>query len=549
MGVERTFVPISDGDVGDAGGPLRIALASWNVNYARPSEADAREWLGVGKHAAADVYAVGLQEFDGSVRSFVHPDGTLQAEWVAAIEKAIASFGGDHVLLAEVRLAGMLFVVYATGRVAGEARNVSASYVGCGLRVMPYYQLGNKGGLAVRFEYRGKSVCILSCHLAAHSHYCQRRNRDFHRIVRRLRLGESPLFAEARPVLDHDCVFVMGDLNYRICLPGEEARRLAHAGDLDGLAACDQLRLQQQYGRSFVGFDEAPLSFPPTYKYDVGSPAFDSSDKARGPAWCDRILWKATGARVRPLAYDSRPSVIASDHRPVIGVYEVHLDATESPHSSPASSPRSNGKGVPLTQSNGHIGTSPHVRPRALPVRTALAAVDALMRALVVSSALVALFLGTPRPAEPLPSSPVRVTGVLGAGGGVPWAGRQPGTLWALLRGLLSTEGMGHRRLFPRTAADLSANRLLALMFLAAPLLFEAIVGVAYGLSYWVRVVVSLIVLAPATRGATLALVPVWVLLTWPAVAAVALICVRDSLRARRSLAAAVYPSLGMHRA
>eukprot|EP01137_Pigoraptor_chileana_P002253 Opistho-2@40822 len=272
---ERTFVPLANGDVHTDGDSLRVFLATWNVNCASPDIDDVRKWLSLSKDAASkvDVFAIGLQEFDLTARAFVYADDTIRAKWIDAIEKVL---GDNFVQLAEVRLAGMLLVVYATGHVAGEARDVGASYVGCGLRVMPYYQLGNKGGLAVRFDYKGKSVCILSCHLAAHSHYCQRRNRDFHRIVRRLLLGESPFYAGSHPVLSHDCVFVMGDLNYRICLPSEEARRLAMAGDLGALSACDQLRLQQQYGRSFVGFDEAPLTFPPTYKYDVGSAQFDS---------------------------------------------------------------------------------------------------------------------------------------------------------------------------------------------------------------------------------------------------------------------------------
>lgn len=56
----------------------------------------------------------------------------------------------------------------------------------------------------------------------------------------------------------------------------------------------DQLRIQQQSGKAFHdGWQEGEITFLPTYKYDVGSVArFDSSEKHRGPSWCDRILYR-----------------------------------------------------------------------------------------------------------------------------------------------------------------------------------------------------------------------------------------------------------------
>lgn len=42
----------------------------------------------------------------------------------------------------------------------------------------------------------------------------------------------------------------------------------------------------------FRGFIEGKIDFPPTYKYDLFSDDYDTSEKCRTPAWTDRVLWK-----------------------------------------------------------------------------------------------------------------------------------------------------------------------------------------------------------------------------------------------------------------
>ncbi|OJD18764.1 hypothetical protein AJ78_01235 [Emergomyces pasteurianus Ep9510] len=56
----------------------------------------------------------------------------------------------------------------------------------------------------------------------------------------------------------------------------------------------DQLHRQQRDGKALHdGWREGDISFLPTYKYDVGTTGtFDSSEKQRGPSWCDRILFR-----------------------------------------------------------------------------------------------------------------------------------------------------------------------------------------------------------------------------------------------------------------
>ncbi|KAG6010381.1 hypothetical protein E4U21_006945 [Claviceps maximensis] len=63
---------------------------------------------------------------------------------------------------------------------------------------------------------------------------------------------------------------------------------------LDSLLPHDQLRRAMMQRKIFHdGWREGPITFLPTYKYDVGTVAlFDSSEKQRSPSWCDRILYR-----------------------------------------------------------------------------------------------------------------------------------------------------------------------------------------------------------------------------------------------------------------
>ncbi|KAH0544434.1 hypothetical protein FGG08_001461 [Glutinoglossum americanum] len=82
-------------------------------------------------------------------------------------------------------------------------------------------------------------------------------------------------------------------------LPDKMDPRLDPASMLTTISSLlphDQLRKQQASRRVFHdGWCEGPITFLPTYKYDVGTVGvFDSSDKKRSPSWCDRILFRSS---------------------------------------------------------------------------------------------------------------------------------------------------------------------------------------------------------------------------------------------------------------
>lgn len=107
------------------------------------------------------------------------------------------------------------------------------------------------------------------------------------------------------------------------------------AGNLASLLPHDQLLREIKFnlGHRLRGFSEGPITFNPTYKYDLHSDEYDSSLKHRSPAWCDRILWKSTRGvevaaddpnRVQQLHY-KRYEANVSDHRPISAAFVVKV--------------------------------------------------------------------------------------------------------------------------------------------------------------------------------------------------------------------------------
>lgn len=107
----------------------------------------------------------------------------------------------------------------------------------------------------------------------------------------------------------------------------ETVMQLAEKNQTKELVPLDQLNIERKAGRCFHEFDEGPINFPPTYKYQPGTDGYDNrpEKKVRAPAWCDRILWRTAddASHVCLLSYNHsmRPNV--SDHKPVYATMQV----------------------------------------------------------------------------------------------------------------------------------------------------------------------------------------------------------------------------------
>jgi len=77
--------------------------------------------------------------------------------------------------------------------------------------------------------------------------------------------------------------------------------------------------------KAFVESTEGQITFPPTYKYNLGSNQFNLSEPPhkRSPAYTDRVLYKNSGKVIVVQKEYSMGDLTDSDHRPVTAIFEI----------------------------------------------------------------------------------------------------------------------------------------------------------------------------------------------------------------------------------
>ncbi|XP_015245362.1 PREDICTED: inositol polyphosphate 5-phosphatase K-like isoform X3 [Cyprinodon variegatus] len=286
---------------------VRLHMVTWNVATADPP-ADVASLLHLNSPKTADLYVIGLQEVYSGPLRFVS-DMIFDDPWSQLFISTLAPRG---------------------------------------------YVKGNKGGVSVRLSFYGHMLCFLNCHLAAHMNYASERVEEFEYIM------ETQTFdcKKAPRIVDHRLVFWFGDLNFRIQDHGMHfIRSCINNQTYDLLWSRDQLTMLKKKEPLLQDFEEGPLDFQPSYKFDLNSDTYDSrlyaswfgfNAKKRKPAWTDRILWRVRPKspppeeqnvlkerkhneeeehplQVRLNLYTSKMEYSVSDHKPVIGVFTLEV--------------------------------------------------------------------------------------------------------------------------------------------------------------------------------------------------------------------------------
>ncbi|KAI0566102.1 Endonuclease/Exonuclease/phosphatase [Gracilaria domingensis] len=162
---------------------LNIFAGTWNVNGRSPEQdLDLTPWLFPLPRADRrpfDVYMLGLQEVQSLTgMDAVRSDTIRGVEWRTKIHQLLDD---DYDIVAEKQLVGIMILVFVRKNHFGYLANVKISTAATGF----LNAVGNKGGIAVRFQLYDRTISCVSCHLTAHTGNVERRNQDFRDVVRK----------------------------------------------------------------------------------------------------------------------------------------------------------------------------------------------------------------------------------------------------------------------------------------------------------------------------------------------------------------------------
>ncbi|KAF6759917.1 hypothetical protein DFP72DRAFT_805883 [Ephemerocybe angulata] len=179
---------------------------------------------------------------------------------------------GPYQFLVKERLMGIYLAIYVHRDLKPLIKGTSKSAVTAGLIGG---RVGNKGGVGISVNLDGTTLLFLNCHLAAHEGRVNHRLANLAKIKAELEVDDFLPKDDPRKGMEDlsdrfDFTFLCGDLNFRLDITRLHADWLIAREDYAQALGFDQLlRVMKDGAKEFNGFKEAPINFPPTFKYDV----------------------------------------------------------------------------------------------------------------------------------------------------------------------------------------------------------------------------------------------------------------------------------------
>ncbi|KRF79333.1 phosphatidylinositol 4,5-bisphosphate 5-phosphatase A isoform X1 [Drosophila virilis] len=304
---------------------LCIYLLTWNVGTHSPRDLPLASLLALNgttncpDNQLPDIYVIGMQEVSTKQVLNIFQDDP----WILKFASTLSEH--EYVKVHSKQLQGILITMFAQHKHIPHMKDIETEETRTGLGGL----WGNKGAVSIRLSLYGTGAVFVCSHLAAHDKKLNERIEDYHQIVDNHKYHVSGY----RRIFDHDFVFWLGDLNFRLTgdMSAWDVRSAVEHGRYEELLKLDELVLMRETGNAFSLLEEQLPTFAPTFKFIEGSNEYDIK---RRPAWCDRILhrvqansYPAITLSAQQLSYQSNMEYTLSDHKPVSATFSYKIEA------------------------------------------------------------------------------------------------------------------------------------------------------------------------------------------------------------------------------
>uniref|UniRef100_A0A8C2H037 phosphatidylinositol-3,4,5-trisphosphate 5-phosphatase n=1 Tax=Cyprinus carpio TaxID=7962 RepID=A0A8C2H037_CYPCA len=310
---------------------ITIFVGTWNMGNANPPP-NITSWFqskGQGKthddtasQIPHDIYVIGTQE-----------DPLGEKEWIETVRGALRDITNiSFKQIATQTLWSIRIVVLAKPEHENRFSHVFCDSVKTGIA----NALGNKGAVGVSFMFNRTSFGFVNSHLTSGSEKKLRRNQNYVSILRFLNLGDKKLNPfDITHRFTH--LFWLGDLNYRVDLPAQEAENIVMKIKLQqyqDLLARDQLNMEKEEERVFLDYEEEEITFAPTYRFERDTREKYAYTKAKATGVHPTLwrMWFATHMVIKTslhlptilfLISGCTNDIMTSDHSPVFATFDV----------------------------------------------------------------------------------------------------------------------------------------------------------------------------------------------------------------------------------
>ncbi|ORX54892.1 DNase I-like protein [Piromyces finnis] len=242
---------------------IRIFIGTWNM-MGRSPPPNITPFIDI-NNDDYHIVAIGTQECGKNItEAMIFPSCE---EWENALQHHLTK---KYQLIKSEVMGSLHLAIFINKECSTHIKNAKAFNVKTGVANV----MTNKGAIGISFQFDAITFLFVNSHLTAYQKRVSDRNDDYKRISKGLHMNLNNNNYDQ----NYDYIFWFGDLNYRINGTRSIVDKLIKENQFEVLLANDQLKIEMNKGNAFNTFSEPPITFRPTYKFDVYTKINSSND-------------------------------------------------------------------------------------------------------------------------------------------------------------------------------------------------------------------------------------------------------------------------------